>query len=263
MAVTEDRVAATAAGTRSLAAVDLYRGFEGITVLRGVSLTLEPGEVLGLIGPNGAGKTTLVNILTGFDRPDQGRVVMGQRDITRWRPHRRATLGLARTFQHGHLFSGLSVRENIEASALGVGASAKEARRRADGLLELFDLGDKPAATAGVLPPGEERKLGLARALAVRPQHVLLDEPAAGLNEGETPAFAEAVRRMREDGTGVLLIEHNIALILELCDRIVVLDQGGVIAEGTPTEVRHDPEVAAAYLGLPAEGDDGTVDGAR
>ncbi|QBI22026.1 ATP-binding cassette domain-containing protein [Egibacter rhizosphaerae] len=231
-------------------AVDIHRAFEGIAVLQGVNLEVRPGEVLGLIGPNGAGKTTLVNILTGFDGPDRGAIWLNGRGVTRLRAHRRARLGLARTFQHGHLFAGLTVRENIEASALGVGASPRAARARADELLARFGLADQPTASAGVLPPGQERRLGMARALATEPRYVLLDEPAAGLNEAEVPAFEDAIRAMGASGTGVLLIEHNVAMILALCDRIVVLDQGVVIAEGDPATIRGDDQVAAAYLGL-------------
>jgi branched-chain amino acid transport system ATP-binding protein len=226
------------------------RSFAGVQALRDVSLTLGRGEVVGLIGPNGAGKSTLVNVLSGFDRPDAGTVELAGQDITRWSPHRRGRKGLARTFQHSHAFRSLSVRENVEVSALGVGAAPREASRRAAALLERLGLdgyGDRPAAA---LAHGDERRLGVARALATEPSFVLLDEPAAGLPEAEVPDFAALVRSIASDhGAGVLLIDHNMALIMETCERIQVLDQGTVLAQGAPAEIRANLDVAAAYLG--------------
>jgi branched-chain amino acid transport system ATP-binding protein len=215
-----------------------------------VSLELHRHEVVGLIGPNGAGKTTLVNVITGFDFPDEGSVTLGDREITRRPPHERGRLGLARTFQHGHAFPGLTVRENVEVAALGVGASPRTARARADELLELLGLADRARARAAILPHGDERRLGVARALATSPCYVLLDEPAAGLHEAEIPDLVQVVRAVRDEHeAGVLLIDHNIALIMEVCDRIQVLDQGATLAEGTPAEIRRNPAVATAYLG--------------
>ena len=221
--------------------------------LRGVSVEVSRHEVVGLIGPNGAGKSTLVNVLTGFDFPDEGSVELEGRDVTRWRPHRRGRAGLSRTFQHSRSFRGLSVRENVEVAALGVGASPREAQRRADRLLESLRLGAYAEARAGSLPHGDERRLGVARALATEPRFVLMDEPAAGLPEAEVPAFGEVVRSVRDEhDAGVLLIDHNMALIMDVCDRIQVLDQGRTLAEGTPGEIRENLDVAAAYLGEPA-----------
>jgi branched-chain amino acid transport system ATP-binding protein len=221
-----------------------------VRALDGVTLELRRHEVVGLIGPNGAGKTTLVNIVTGFDLPSSGSVDLEGQDITLWTTYRRGRAGLARTFQHGHLFRSLSVRENVEVAAMGVGARAAEARRRADELLEMLALGSRADDTAGVLPHGDERKLGVARALATRPRYVLMDEPAAGLHEGEVPDFAAVVRAVRDDhGAGVLLIDHNMALMMAVCDRIHVLDQGRTLAQGTPDEIRRNIDVTAAYLG--------------
>jgi branched-chain amino acid transport system ATP-binding protein len=221
-----------------------------VQALRGVELTLGRGEVVGLIGPNGAGKSTLVNVLSGFDRPDEGTVELAGQDVTRWSPHRRGRKGLARTFQHAHAFRDLTVRENVEVSALGVGAAPREATRRADALLERLGLDRYADAPAASLAHGDERRLGVARALATEPAFVLLDEPAAGLPEAEVPDFAALVRSIAGDhGAGVLLIDHNMALIMETCDRIQVLDQGTVLAEGTPAEIRANLDVAAAYLG--------------
>jgi branched-chain amino acid transport system ATP-binding protein len=226
------------------------RAFEGVQALREVTLELHRHEVVGLIGPNGAGKSTLVNVLTGFDRPTVGTVELEGNEITRWSPHRRGRAGLARTFQHSRSFRSLSVRENVEVAALGAGAGPREARRRASVLLDVLGLASQEDTPAGSLPHGDERRLGVARALATEPRYVLLDEPAAGLPEAEVPAFAEVVRSVRDDhDAGVLLIDHNMALIMEVCDRIQVLDQGRTLAEGTPGEIRANLDVAAAYLG--------------
>ena len=196
-----------------------------------------------------------MNVVTGFDLPSSGTVELEGDEITTWPPYRRARAGLARTFQHGHLFPGLSVRENVAVSALGVGASPQEAARRADELLAVLGLEDRAATRAAVLPHGVERKLGVARALAGSPRFVLMDEPAAGLHEGEVAEFAEVVRRVcRDRDAGVLLIDHNIALILEVSDRIYVLDEGRVLAEGTPAEIRANAAVASAYLGRRSSG---------
>jgi branched-chain amino acid transport system ATP-binding protein len=233
----------------SLRASAVSRSFAGIEALREVSLELGPGEVVGLIGPNGAGKSTLVNVLSGFDRPSAGRVLLEERDVTGWSAHRRGRHGLARTFQHSHAFRGLSVRENVEVSALGVGASGRAATRRADELLQLLDLAGYAHRPASDLAHGDERRLGVARALATQPRFVLMDEPAAGLPEAEVPRFAAAVSAVRDRGAGVLLVDHNVALVLEVCERIHVLDQGATLAEGTPAEIRAHLGVAAAYLG--------------
>jgi branched-chain amino acid transport system ATP-binding protein len=221
-----------------------------LQALTDVDLELARSEVVGLIGPNGAGKTTLVNVLTGFDFPTTGRVELEERDVTRWPPQRRGRAGLARTFQHGHAFKGLTVRENVEVAALGVGASSRDARRRAHRLLGALGLAARADEAASVLPHGDERKLGVARALATEPRFVLMDEPAAGLTEAEVPDLAAVVRSVRDEhGAGVLLIDHNVTLILDVCDRIQVLDQGRTLAEGTPDEIRKNIDVANAYLG--------------
>jgi branched-chain amino acid transport system ATP-binding protein len=183
-------------------------------------------------------------------------VLLEEREVTRWPAHRRGRHGLARTFQHSHAFRGLSVRENVEVSALGVGASGREAARRTEELLGLLGLAEYADRPASDLPHGDERRLGVARALATNPRFVLMDEPAAGLPEAEVPRFAAAVDTVRERGAGVLLVDHNIALVLEVSERIHVLDQGRTLAEGTPEEIRADLGVAAAYLGESAEAED-------
>ena len=234
----------------SLRASAVSRSFAGVKALSEVSLEVHRNEVVGLIGPNGAGKSTLVNLLSGFDRPDRGAVELEGRSITRWSPHRRGRHGLARTFQHSHAFRALSVRENVEVAAIGVGASPRDARTRATELLELLGLERFAEVDAAALAHGDERRLGVARALATRPRFVLMDEPAAGLPEAEVPDFAAAVRSVRDDhDAGVLLIDHNMALVMQVCDRVQVLDQGRTLAEGTPAEIRANLDVGAAYLG--------------
>jgi branched-chain amino acid transport system ATP-binding protein len=221
-----------------------------VQALDDVTLELRQHEVVGLIGPNGAGKSTLVNLLTGFDLPTTGKVELNDREVTRWSPHRRGRAGIARTFQHSKSFRDLTVRENIEVAALGVGAGPRAARRRADELLGLLSLAGYETLPAGSLAHGDERRLGVARALAMEPSFVLMDEPAAGLPESEVPEFAAVVRAVRDDhDVGVLLIDHNMALIMDVCDRIHVLDQGSTLAEGAPSAIRANLDVAAAYLG--------------
>jgi branched-chain amino acid transport system ATP-binding protein len=224
------------------------RSFTGVRALDDVSLELHRHEVVGLIGPNGAGKSTLVNVLTGFDTPTSGTVELEDRDVTGWSPHRRARAGIARTFQHNRSFRSLTVRENVEVAALGAGSPPGEARALTQDLLSVLGLdGD---ALAGELSHGDERLLGVARAVVTQPAFVLLDEPAAGLSEAEVPAFAEVVRSIRDEhDAGVLLIDHNMALVMEVCDRIHVLDQGRTLAEGTPAEIRGNLDVTSAYLG--------------
>ena len=233
-----------------LRATAVSRAFKGVQALDGVTFELAPREVVGLIGPNGAGKTTLINLITGFDLPDSGTISLDSQDVTRWGPARRARNGLARTFQQGRLFGDLSVRENVELGALGVGAGAGEARRRAEELLAAMELAGHSRLQAGDLPHGEQRKIAVARALAARPRYVLMDEPAAGLFEHDVAAFAQVIRSVRDSyGPGILIVDHNMALIMEVSDRIEVLDQGRLIASGTAEEIRQNLDVASAYLG--------------
>jgi branched-chain amino acid transport system ATP-binding protein len=234
----------------TLRASAVSRSFEGLQALESVTLELHRHEVVGLIGPNGAGKSTLVNILTGFDLPSSGTVELEGREITRWSAHRRARAGLTRTFQHSRAFRSLSVRENVEVAALAVGTRGREARRRAQATLERLGLQGLAATRADALAQGDERRLGVARALVTEPAFVLMDEPAAGLPEAEVPDFADVVRSVRDDhAAGVLLIDHNMALVMGVCDRVHVLDQGRTLVAGPPNEIRRDLNVAAAYLG--------------
>ena len=242
---------------QALRATAVSRSFEGIEALREVTVELHRHEVVGLIGPNGAGKSTLVNLMSGFDTPTTGTIELDGHDVTRWPAHRRGRKGLARTFQHSRSFRNLSVRENVEIAAIGVGAGSREARRRAGELLHLLGLEARADAPAAALPHGDERRLGVARALATEPHYVLMDEPAAGLPEAEVPEFAAVIRAVRDDHeAGVLLIDHNMALIMDVCDRIQVLDQGRMLASGTPGEIKENLDVAAAYLGESAVAED-------
>ena len=215
-----------------------------------MSLELERNEIVGLIGPNGAGKTTLLNVLSGFQRPDRGRVRCCGRDVTRARPQALVRAGVSRTYQGARVFPGLSILENVRVGALGVGMSPRQAAREAWRLLDLFGLADRADEPASGLPHGDERLLGIARALAGSPAFLLLDEPAAGMNAGEGERLVARIRRIRDEcGCGVLIVEHDMQLIMSLSERIHVLDYGKTLCEGSPGKVRSDPEVIRAYFG--------------
>ncbi|MCW2288689.1 ABC transporter ATP-binding protein [Leucobacter luti] len=241
------------AGAGSLQGDSLSRAYSGVQALQDVSIEIPRGRVTGLIGANGAGKSTLVNILTGYDSPDSGRVIADDSDLTGVRPERRARRGVARTFQHGHLFSRCTVLENVEVTAIACGAAPKQARAIAQGLIEELQLGDWMLHDADRLPHGVERRLGVARALATRPSYVLLDEPAAGLNDGEAAQLRESMRDVAARNVGVLLIDHNMPLIFSSCDYIYVLGAGKNVLDGSPDQVRHDERLASSYLGSAAQ----------
>lgn len=224
--------------------------FEGVKAVDLVDLDLAAGEILGLIGPNGAGKTTLVNALTGFQRPTSGTVHLDGVEITRWAPEQRARRGLVRTFQAVRLFSGLTVLENVAVVATATGLSGRQGRRLAYELLEQADLSAFAHLRARGIPAGFERRLGIVRALAARPTFLLLDEPAAGLNESESDDLVASLQAVRErTGCGLLVIEHDMRVIMKLCERIQVIDYGKTIAIGTPDEIQRNPDVITAYLG--------------
>jgi branched-chain amino acid transport system ATP-binding protein len=227
--------------------------FGGLVALSGVSLALKRGEILGLIGPNGAGKTTLVNVLSGFQRPHAGGVAVDGIDCTRIARHGFAGRGVVRTFQAVRLFRGLSVSENVEAGFVAQGLGRSEARQRARAALAVLGLAHKANAGAVGLSYGEERRVGLARALAADPAFLLLDEPAAGLAPAEADQLRHFIAGVRTSyDCGILVIEHNMALVMNLCARIHVLDGGRTIAEGTPAEIRANRQVRQAYLGAAA-----------
>jgi branched-chain amino acid transport system ATP-binding protein len=233
-----------------LAAQAVSVRFGGLVAVDQVSIRLERGEILGLIGPNGAGKTTLVNVLSGFQRPLAGAIVVGKRDCTRLPRHSFPHAGVVRTFQAVRLFRGLTVSENVEIGYVGQGLGRAEARRRAADILAELRLADKAHRAAAGLSYGEERSVGLARALAVNPRFLLLDEPAAGLAAAEAEELRKLILEIRSKfDCGVLVIEHNMALVMNLCERIQVLDGGKTIAAGTPAEIRSDAGVRRAYLG--------------
>jgi branched-chain amino acid transport system ATP-binding protein len=238
--------------------------FGGVTALDSVSFSMTKGDITGVIGPNGAGKTTLFNIITGIYRQSAGSVLLEGKNVTGLPPEKLARLAMVRTFQNIELFGGMTVLENIMvgmhtrssagliACAFKMPWSVTEERRIRNGAMKwlefagIIDLADHPA---GSLPFGKGRLLEIARALAVEPRIILMDEPAAGLNSQETVALAQLIKRIRDLGITVVLVEHDMELVMDICDRIVVLNLGRKLAEGTPREIQESPDVIAAYLG--------------
>ena len=222
--------------------------FGGNRALDGVGLTAEPGRVTGLIGPNGAGKSTLFDVVCGLQRPSSGRVLLDGRDVTRMGPARRARHGLARTFQRLELFGRLSVRDNLLVAA-ELGPERRRASQVAAEILARLSLTELAGAAADALPTGLGRLVEVGRALALRPKFLLLDEPAAGQDVEETERFAALLRALAAEGTAVVLVEHDMSLVMGVCDEVYVLDLGKIIAVGPPAVIRSDETVLAAYLG--------------
>ena len=224
--------------------------FEGLRALEDVDLFLARGEILGLIGPNGAGKTTLINVLSGLQRPSAGSVRIGELDTATWSAHDFPRQGVARTFQAARLFPEMTVLENVEMPGVGLDLPRKAARSVAIEMLDFMGMGGRRSVKANALSYGEERLVGIARALALKPRFLLLDEPAAGLSPEEARDLLERISSIRvKIGCGVLVIEHNMPLIMRLCDRVQVLARGITIAMGSPGAVQASSAVRQAYLG--------------
>lgn len=226
---------------------DVTVGFGGRLALAGVSLHADAGTVTGLIGPNGAGKTTLFNVICGLQPPTGGRVHIAGREVTALPPFKRARQGLARTFQRLELFGLLSVRDNVRLAAQV--AKTVDPDHTADALLDRLGIAELGDERADRLPTGQARVVELARALATEPAVLLLDEPASGQDEAETAVFADVLREVARDGVAVVLVEHDVQLVMDICSQVYVLDLGRVLAAGPPAAVQQDPTVLAAYLG--------------
>lgn len=240
------------------------RRFGGLQALSNVDITVSHGKIVGLIGPNGAGKTTLINNISGLDHPSSGHIAFLDTDITHMQPHRITRLGIARTYQNIRLFGSMSALQNlligqhIQSSGSLLGSilmtpafrrEERELRARAETLLERFGLTSVADAPASSLPYGAQRRLELARAIATQPRLLLLDEPTAGMNPNETRALGEHILKLREEGLTVLVIEHDMTFIHQVCDEIYVLNFGQIIAHGTPDAIKANPAVIEAYLG--------------
>ncbi len=231
--------------------------FGGHIAVNEVSLTIDPGTITGLIGPNGAGKTTLFNVISGLLAPSSGRVLFADRDITSLAPHKRARIGIGRTFQRLELFNSLTVIDNLRVS-IETSNQWKTSREAMSGssmnakinkILDLTGLNSVRNAMASEIPTGQARLVELARALVLSPNLLLLDEPASGQNDEETERFGQLLRELCNSGISIFLVEHDMSLVMSTCDQVNVLDFGTVIAKGTPTEIQEHELVIAAYLG--------------
>ncbi|MEO6204997.1 MAG: ABC transporter ATP-binding protein [Mycobacteriales bacterium] len=231
--------------------------FGGVVAVNSVDITAFAGHITGLIGPNGAGKTTTFNVITGLEKPTSGRVVLDGRDVSRLPPYKRARLGMARTFQRLEVFGSLSTRENILAAAefrRAWSGDGSDPRRVADDVLDRVGLRGVADMRVEALPTGLARLVELGRALATQPRLLLLDEPGSGLDGAETDALGDLLLDLAANGMAILLVEHDVDLVMRICDRIHVLDFGRVISVGTTAQVQADPIVQLAYLGADVEG---------
>lgn len=244
---------------------DLTRSFGGVMAVNGLNMAIAPGSIAGLIGPNGAGKTTVFNMISGFYKPDHGRIVFHGNDITGKPPHRICDKGIARTFQNIRLFTNATALENVMVGCHvrrekqwwmplvfwpGTGREEREIRKQAEALIARLDLERYVDEKAGSLPYGAQRRLEIARALATQPSFLLLDEPAAGMNPQESEELMHFIKRLRDEfELSILLIEHDMKVVMGVCERIWVMEYGRLIAEGSPEEIRGNPRVIEAYLG--------------
>jgi len=236
--------------TAALQTIDLSRRFGGLQALRGVSFTVEPGQIVGVIGPNGAGKSTLVNVITGHLKPTSGQVHVDGRDVTGARPWVIAEMGVARTFQVVKPFRDMTVRENVAVGAMfGAASSVAVAMQRADEILERVGLAKRAGFQPRELPVADLRRLELARALALNPRVLLIDEVMAGLRPAEVEAAVQLVLSLKEEGVTIVAVEHVMKAIMAMCDRVCVLHEGAVLSEGSPDEIASDERVIGAYLG--------------
>ncbi len=237
-------------GDLDLVACDVTVQFEGLKALSGVTLAVTRGRITGLIGPNGAGKTTLVNVLTGFQRVGAGTVELEGEAVNGIAAHKLRRKGVARTFQSGRLFRELPVVDNLEVTGVGLGLTRRDAIAEAERVMDWLGISHLAGAIAGALPYTDERRVAVGRAIMCNPRYLLLDEPAAGMSEHESHDLAAIIKRIAGDlGIGVLLIEHNIGLVLELCGHIFVLDSGEIIEIGSPDQIRNSDAVRHAYMG--------------
>ncbi|MGE3871844.1 MAG: ABC transporter ATP-binding protein [Parvibaculaceae bacterium] len=238
----------------ALSARHVSVSFDGLKALSNVVLDIPTERVTGLIGPNGAGKTTLVNVLTGFQAPDEGEVLLDGATIGGRTTFGIRRLGIARTFQSGRLFGDLSVIDNLEVTGIGLGLTRREAAAKAETMLDWIGISALADRLAGGLPYTDERRVAIGRALMMEPRYLLLDEPAAGMSAEEAQDLSRLIRRIvAEMKCGVLLIEHNIGLVLNICDHIHVLDSGEIIEDGAPSQIKTSEKVRHAYMGTQAE----------
>lgn len=249
--------------TNGLSAVDVSRAFGALYAVSGANATLCPGQIVALVGPNGAGKTTLLNCLTGTDSPTDGRILLDGVDITKWSNHKRAVAGVRRTFQHARPFGSMTLVENIMSSISETGYSAVDGLLRtpryrrgeaaiqemAFAALERVGLADLAHSDPSVLSAGQQRLAEVARAYAAKPRYLLLDEPTSGLNGKEADKLFDVITQFRDEGLGLIVVEHRIQTVAGLANQMIVMEQGKIVASGTPSEIRNSDTVIAAYMG--------------
>jgi branched-chain amino acid transport system ATP-binding protein len=236
---------------------DVSKAFGGVHASRNLTFDVRQGEILGVIGPNGAGKTTVFNLISGFMRPDAGRISWLGTDVTKVSANRRARMGLVRTFQQPRTFAALTVRQNLVIAAQSRPITVAHAARRGDAtsvdaIIDMFEFGSSADTVASDLSYGYAKRLGVAMAVATNPMLVLLDEPAAGLNSQDIQQLCDDLVTLRAAGASICVVEHHMDLVMEICDRVIVLDVGELIASGSPDEIMNHPQVIEAYLGAPA-----------